>query len=272
MGMALLDDIAQTLKNAGLDEPRREARLLIKAVTGTDPLLSDVANSDAIDDAVRLRAARVPLSKIIGTREFYGRDFIVTEDVLDPRPDSEILIDEALKHIPTDQPIRILDLGTGSGCLILTLLAERPLTTGVAVDISPAALDVARRNAAALGLSERIAFVQGDMAAYTPDAPFDLLVSNPPYIPSDECLTLEPEVRLHDPMLALDGGPDGCGPYRAVFSRMRALLSLHGHFLVELSPDICDKVHELAIGAGHTEIEMIPDLAGRTRVLKARCG
>ncbi len=268
----MIDDIAQRLKEAGIDEPRREARLLVRAVTGGDPLLGDVQHSDQLERAITQRVSRVPLSKIIGKREFYGRDFIVTKDVLDPRPDSETLIDEALKILPDDEPVSILDLGTGSGCLLLTLLAERPLSRGVAVDISEAALSVARQNAQALGLADRISFVHADFAAYEAAALFDMVISNPPYIPSWEVDTLEPEVFNHDPRLALDGGTQGWEPYAVLFARMRALLSPGSHFLVELSPDICDKVHDLAIAAGHTEIVLIPDLAGRARVLSARCG
>lgn len=262
--------IAETLAAAGIDDPRREARSLIKAVTGTDPLLSDVADSDALQAAVKRRAAREPLSKIIGKREFYGRDFIVTDDVLDPRPDSETLIEAALAVLGEGDAI--LDLGTGSGCLILTLLAERPNATGVAVDISPEALAVARRNAVALGVIDRVAFVQTGFADFATKTPFDVVISNPPYIPSAECDTLEPEVIRHDPRLALDGGPDGCDPYHVILKRLAELMVPQGHFFLEFSPDICDNVVALARQAGHDDITVMRDLAGRERVMTGRCG
>lgn len=240
------------------------------SVAGIDPLLRDVAPNDALERAVELRCKRVPLAKIIGKKEFYGRDFIVNEHVLDPRPDSEILIEAALSVMP--QSARILDLGTGSGCLLLTLLAEREDAIGTGVDLSPDALDVARGNAQALGLGDSATFVHGDLAHYTPDAPFDLVISNPPYIPSADIARLDPETRDHDPMLALDGGEDGCDLYSALFARMPQYLSPDGHFLVEIGFDICDKVIQLAMDAGLQEIDVIEDLAGHKRVVQGRCG
>lgn len=267
---ASFDHIATRLAEAGIKEPRREARMLIMAVEGTDPLLEDVFLSDELEMAVQMRCRRMPVSKIIGRREFYGREFIVNANVLDPRPDSETLIDAALPFIKDGA--RILDMGTGSGCLLLTLLAEKENATGMGVDISGKALDVARQNADMLQLNRRAAFTQSDFAVFEADKKFDLLISNPPYIPKNEIETLEPEVRLYDPVLALDGGEDGCSPYKTLFGHLSALLCPKAHFFVELSPHICDKIVQLAIAAGHQEIEVISDLGGRARVLKARCG
>lgn len=268
-----IDDIAGKLADVGIENPRREARAIIIAVTGIDPYLSEnwLLHADAIEVVLTQRMARLPLSKIVGRREFYGREFIVSEDVLDPRPDSELIIDEALK-LSLEKKTRILDLGTGSGCLILTMLAEMPDALGVAVDISPKALTVATRNADVLDVKNRCTLVEQDLALYTPEVHFDLLISNPPYIKSADIEGLEPEVRLYDPMLALDGGADGCDPYRVIFDRLHVLLRPGCYFLLEMAPDICENVRLLAIKAGCEDVEIVHDLAGRERVLKGRCG
>lgn len=287
-----LDRIAQRLQEAGIEDSRREARSLIIAVTNIDPYLSDdwLAQIDRVDVALARRERREPLSKIMGKREFYGRDFIVTEDVLDPRPDSETLIEEALS-IPYK---RVLDLGTGSGCLILTLLAENKEATGVAVDISAKALDVAKQNAMQLGVAERVKFYEAGFETFTWPHPervsgsmgnsrmgpetssgcdkFDLLISNPPYIKSADIAGLEPEVTRYDPMLALDGGADGCDPYRVIFARMNEFLTPNGYFLLEIAPDICENLLRLAQESGCRDVKITRDLAGRERVLSGRCG
>lgn len=266
----IFDEIASRLDDAGIDDPRREARALILAVEGQDPLLHDIYLSDELEKAIELRCQRVPLSKIIGLREFYGRDFIVDENVLDPRPDSETLIEAALPFI--NSSTRVLDMGTGSGCLLLTLLAEKPGATGVGVDISDKALVVAKLNARHLNLVPYAELVLSDFERFEAPEKFDVMISNPPYIPSREIDTLAPEVKLYDPILALDGGSDGCDPYKTLLRRLPEILLPGGHFFLELSPDICENIVQLAIAAGHQEIEVISDLAGRARVLKARCG
>lgn len=263
-------DIARRLGEAGIENPRQEARYLILAVTGIDPVLQDPAMNDVLERSVALRCGRVPLSKIIGVKEFYGRDFGVNAHVLDPRPDSETLIRAALSVVPEDA--NILDLGTGSGCLLLTLLAERPMASGVGVDLSQDALDVARYNAALMSFEGRAVFVLDDLARHIPARRYDLVISNPPYIPTADIARLAPEVRDHDPRLALDGGADGCDPYRALFARMDEYLSASGYFLVEIGFDICDKVIQLAMDAGLQEIDVIEDLAGHRRVVQGRCG
>ncbi len=154
------------------------------------------------------------MSRILGEREFYGRIFSVTPDVLDPRPDTETLIDAALKLMPPSA--RLLDLGTGSGVIMVTLLAERPDASGVAVDLSPSALAVARANAERNGVAARLTLHSGEWFEPVGDERFDLILSNPPYVPEAEIEGLAPDVREHDPRLALAGGPDGLEAYRAI--------------------------------------------------------
>ncbi|WP_281018181.1 peptide chain release factor N(5)-glutamine methyltransferase [Minwuia sp. IMCC3077] len=237
---ALLDRASRQLRQADLPSPRLDARVLLGNAMQCDPasLLpgstrpvapAQVARFDALIDG---RLERRPVSHLTGRREFYGRAFMVTPDVLDPRPDSECVVELALRHLASDEPTRILDLGTGTGCLLLTLLAERPQAQGLGIDISAAALEVARGNAAALGLQDRAAFQQGEWLSGV-TGHFDLIISNPPYIPSDDIHGLAPEVRDHEPRLALDGGRDGLDPYRILLPRLAGHLKAEGTAILE---------------------------------------
>ena len=206
------------------------------AVLLTQPERQLGALADRVGDAVRRRLAHEPVSRILGMREFYGRDFIVTPDVLDPRPDTEAVIELALEIVKSagleGKALEIADIGTGSGILIATLLAELPNARGVATDISPAALAVAKRNADQLGVGDRTTFVATrglDGCA----GPFDLIVSNPPYIATNDIKGLDPEVRGYDPLLALDGGPDGLSVYRE-FARDIVKLQRSTRLVVEV--------------------------------------
>jgi release factor glutamine methyltransferase len=199
----ILRAAATRLSAAGIDDALREARLLSREATGPDQF----------EEFVRRRAAREPFCYIIGRREFWSLDFEVSPAVLIPRPDSETLVEAALKEFGAKPPARIIDLGTGSGCLIISLLTEWREATGVAVDISPAALDVALSNAGRLGTAARMTFDCRDFAAEC-DERFDLVVSNPPYIADGVIETLEPDVRAFEPFLALSGGADGLEAYR----------------------------------------------------------
>jgi release factor glutamine methyltransferase len=223
---AALVQMTRAFAEAGLDSAPRDARALLQGLLGIDGTalltkpeqrLGNVA--ERIDDAVRRRLAREPVSRILGVRAFYGREFIVTPDVLDPRPDTETVVELTLEIIKSagldDKALRIADIGTGSGILIVTLLAELPRASGVATDVSAAALDVAKRNAERLGVASRATFV-ATRGLDGCGGPFDLIVSNPPYIPKAEIPGLEPEVRAYDPMLALDGGADGLNIYREI--------------------------------------------------------
>lgn len=213
-----------------IDDPAREARLLLEIATGltSEQVLRDGARplsaleAQRLTDALRRRLAQEPLSRIRGERAFYGRTFSVSPAVLDPRPETETLIDLVLQWIDEtggrQRPLSIIDVGTGSGCILVTLLAELPHATGLATDVSPGALDIARANAARHGAETRSRFVKA-RSLNGIDGPFDILVSNPPYIPSADIAALDPGVRDHDPRLALDGGPDGLDIYRQIAAR-----------------------------------------------------
>lgn len=261
------------LAGAGVPDPARDARLLMADALGVEPgrltlhLPSPLPAPAAarFQAALDRRAARQPVSHITGRRAFWGRDFRVTPDVLDPRPETETLIAEALS-----QPFaRVLDLGTGSGAILLTLLAERPAAQGLGTDLSPPALEVARANAGALGVAPRAAFRLSDWFAALGDAGrFDLIVSNPPYLAEDEMAGLSPEVR-HEPRLALTPGGDGLGAYRALARGVMPHLAPGGRVLAEIGPAQGAAVAALWHGAGLRAVTVLKDLDGRDRVV---CG
>lgn len=269
---ALCDGRARLAK-AGVENAERDALRLLAHAAGWDvgrlsielgqPIASDIAAR--FDHAIAQRAAGRPVAKITGWRDFWAGRFRVTDDVLDPRPDTETLIEAALQH-PFQ---RVLDLGTGSGCIVLSLLAERPAARGVGCDISPAALDVARANAADHGLGTRVSFVQSDWFSAI-EGRFDLVVSNPPYIALDEMADLAIEVRAHDPFCALSDGGDGLGAYRSIAAGIGRVLRPHGMVLVEIGPSQGAAVAQLFQNAGLTEIAVLPDLDGRDRVVCAK--
>ena len=194
--------------------------------------------------------------------------------MLDPRPDSETLIETALAVLPENAPLRLMDLGTGSGCLLLTLLAERPLARGVGIDKSRAALSMARRNAHQLApnIRRRVALRHGDWLTDAPlnaDEPVDMIVTNPPYIESRAIATLDRDVRLFDPRLALDGGADGLGPYRKLIAPGLQRLKSGGYIVLEIGATQADAISKLLAAAGFVDIARRQDLAGRDRVLIA---
>jgi release factor glutamine methyltransferase len=212
--------------DAGLESPQRDARFLLQGLLRIDgsqlltrPERQLGAAAEKVRDAVRRRIAHEPVARILGRREFYGREYIVTPDVLDPRPETEAVVDLALAIVRSsglaDSALSIADIGTGSGILISTLLAELPNATGTATDLSTAALEVARQNSVRIGVADRARFI----ATRGLDGccgPFNLIVSNPPYIPTDEVSRLERGVRDYDPIVALDGGADGLQVYREI--------------------------------------------------------
>lgn len=233
---------------------------------GPEPLTPDTAQ--AYEAALTQRLARVPVSKITGTRSFWGRDFRVTRDVLDPRPETETLIAEALAG---PAPARLLDLGTGSGCIVLSLLSEWPQARGVAVDISPQALDVARGNAQALGVAGRLDLMVSDWFGAVAGV-FDLIVSNPPYISDGEMAGLSPEVLGHDPYLALTPGGDGLAPYRVIAAQAAGFLTPGGQVLAEIGWKQGPDVAALFVAQGWGNVRILPDLDGRDRVIAATRG
>lgn len=264
---------AGILRAAGVPDPARDARVLLGfaaqvdasrvTLIAPDPL--DPQVSDRYDELIALRARRVPVSHIIGEREFYGRRFKVSGDVLDPRPETEALIETALAE-PFD---RVLDLGTGSGCIIVTLLAERPTARGVAGDLSEAACLQASQNAVLNGVQSRLSVVQSDWLAAI-DGQFDLIVSNPPYIALSEMDGLSEEVRGHEPHMALTDFGDGLSAYRSLAQSAPAALSSQGRLIVEIGPTQGSAVAQMFEKAGLIDVQVIADLDGRDRVVLGR--
>jgi release factor glutamine methyltransferase len=265
------------LRDAGLPDPAADARRLLAHALDLpadrltlhlpDPMAP--AAAARLDAALAARLRRQPVAQIVGGRLFWGRRFAVSGDVLDPRPETETLIAEALVR----PAARVLDLGTGTGCILLTLLAEWPGAVGTGIDASAAALTVARANAAALGVAERADLVPGDWTvtgwADALDGPFDLIVSNPPYISEAEMAALSPEVRDWEPHAALCPGGDGLGAYRAILPPLSNLLAPGGRVLLETGPAQGAPVSALARAAGLTGVRVLPDLDGRDRVVCA---
>lgn len=271
--VAILEAATARLRDAGVEQPRRDAALLIGHALGRDRgwvlTHGDERPGDPdrarIDGLIGRRAGREPVSRILGRREFWSLDFTLDPAVLDPRPDSEILIVAALERLADPMhPWRLLDLGTGSGCLLLALLSERANATGVGVDISWQAAYIARQNAWHLGLAARAAFMTASWAGAL-DARFDLVISNPPYIPDGEVAALAPEVACHDPWLALQGGNDGLDAYRAILARLPGLLSPGGGAVLEIGHEQATAVAGLVRASGFPEPRIRLDLAGRPR-------
>ena len=260
---------------AGIEEPYREARILLGAAIGADQagLLrrrgGDLTTEEAgrFDDMVARRAQRISAAHVIGHREFWSLDFRVTEDTLVPRPDSELVIETALELRPERDAVRsILDLGTGSGCLLLAALSEYRSAWGLGIDLSPKTAAVAQGNAAALGLASRAAIAVGRWAEALAGR-FDLLLCNPPYIPAADIADLMPEVGLHEPRLALDGGADGLDPYRLLFADLPQRLTPAGLALFEFGIGQAEALQALAGAAGLAVVALRADLGGHPRVL-----
>lgn len=207
-----------------------------------------------------------PLTKILGETEFYGRTFVVSHDVLDPRPDTEHLVDRVLREIAMDEPTTVLDLGTGSGCLAITLAAERPLLHVTAVDVSSKALKIAEINAKNLGVSDRITFLCSDWLKDVPMNRYDGIVSNPPYIKRDVVDRLDDSVRLFDPAVALEGGEDGLVAYRTILGAAPDFLIEKGWLAFEIGFDQAADIRRLALLFGFELIEIIKDYQRHDRV------
>jgi release factor glutamine methyltransferase len=239
--MTILDDAAARLREAGIESPRSEARLLLAHAMGVarEDIISGAAEPDAASRArfgaaVARRSSHEPFAYIVGHREFFSRDFAVGPGVLIPRPESEMLVEEALRRFPRrEEKLSVLDLGTGTGCLLLAFLAERPEAEGLGIDMSEAALGFARRNAQHLGLAGRARFLRGDWGESLA-ARFDAIFVNPPYVKTGDIVTLAPEVAVHEPASALDGGPDGLKCYTRVAPTLAELLSAKGCAFVEI--------------------------------------
>ena len=219
------------------------------------------------ESLVGRRVCREPISHLLGRREFWSLNFRVTRDVLDPRPDSETIVAEALKRFPIKRdPFSVLDIGVGSGCLLLSVLHERPLANGLGIDVSQAAIDIAIANASQMGLANRAEFKCTSWVREIATK-FDLILCNPPYIPSSEIELLETEVRKYEPRLALDGGWDGLAAYRKIIPQLRRILNRTGLAIFELGLGQEGGVISLAEECGLTTLAQPKDLSGHTRCL-----
>lgn len=263
------------LKAGRIDSPAIDARLLLEAAADasrmdilTDPYrVITEQQQAAYETMVERRLKREPVSRIIGKKGFWKIILNVTPDVLSPRPDTETIMDIAMLAFTPQERFTAIDLGTGSGAILLALLTERTGATGVGTDISSEALAVAKENAANLDLNDRATFLRTEWAAGFGDASFDLVMSNPPYIPTDHIVGLDPEVRDHDPHLALDGGPDGLQAYRDLAPEIKRILKPLGVFAVEIGWDQGPQVKALFEAVGFTDVKIIKDLGERDRVV-----
>ncbi len=265
----------QRLKAAGVDSPVIDARLLVQAAAGatrTD-IISDPYRPLSADQSAELnrllirRERREPISHILGVKGFWKIMLRVTPEVLTPRPETETILDVVLELYAQAARFSVLDLGVGSGAILLAILTERPGAMGLGVDVSEEALAVARENAANLGLAGRAALLRGDWTAGLADEGFDLVVSNPPYIRSGDLAGLDPEVRDHEPRLALDGGPDGLTAYRRLAEEIPRVLRPGGRFALEIGWDQGAAVAALFTDAGAQGVRIVRDLGDRDRVV-----
>lgn len=263
------------LKGGRIDSPSIDARLLLEVAAEcsrtdilTDPYRAVTpAQQTMLDAYVERRLRREPVSRILGRKGFWKIMLNVTPDVLSPRPDTEAILDVVMLAFPPNRAFEMIDLGTGSGAILLATLAERAGARGVGTDISFEALAVAKENATNLDLDNRATFLRTEWASGFGDDSFDLVVSNPPYIPSADIDGLDPEVRDHDPRLALDGGPDGLQAYRELAPEIRRILKPEGTFAVEIGWDQGPPVKALFEAAGFDKVIVVKDLSDRDRVV-----
>jgi release factor glutamine methyltransferase len=267
--------LAASFRNGGLDSPDLDARLLVGHALGFDHAALVVAAARSLDEKAgkiaafeQRRLAGEPVARIVGVREFWGLPLAVTPAVLVPRPETETVVELALSLVDDrKRSLRIADLGTGTGAILLALLSELPNASGIGTDLSPDALDVARRNAATLGLGGRAQFLVSDFAAGLTGR-FDLVVSNPPYVATSGIATLAREVRDHDPRLALDGGTDGLAAYRAIAADAPRLIG--GHLVVEIGAGQQSDVEFLLAEKGLAIAAVRHDLCRVARAVAAR--
>ena len=276
----ILDWTTAHLEKHGSDSPRLDAEILlahsrncprIELYTRYNELPSDDERS-TMRRLVQRRAQAEPVAYLVGYREFFGLEFQVTGAVLIPRPDTETLVVELLETAQRFSNPRVLDIGTGSGCIAITTAVNNPSAQLTAIDISPAALDIARQNAVAHQTSERIRFLEGNLfEPLEPGETFDVIASNPPYVTDGEIKTLQADVRRHEPHLALAGGPDGLTIVRQLIEQSSEHLVSNGEIFLEISPEQADTVCDLFNAHGaFTAAKVTKDLAGRARVVNAR--
>jgi release factor glutamine methyltransferase len=273
-----LASLEKTFQTSRIENPAREARISLCAASGLSPVALIIDPGEPLGSAAAKvqevaarRATGEPLSRIVGKREFWGLSFAITPHVLDPRPETETVVEAALSILSDrrDDPIRILDLGVGSGALLCAVLTEFGAARGIGVDVSAGAAEVARGNLQACGLSLRAEIRVGDWTRGL-EQQFDLIVSNPPYIPTADLPRLPREVRDFDPSLALDGGNDGLDAYQRILPESRRLLAPDGWLLVEVGKGQASGVAAIATQCGFTDDRIYPDLAGIDRVVAVR--
>ncbi len=268
----LMAKAAFQFSKAGLETPELDAKLLLQYVNGysSPELISKSSDILDVDKTVEFwkyverRLNHEPVHRILGCREFYGREFCLSDDTLIPRPDTETLVEAVIDLKPSS----VLEIGTGSGAIAVSLAAELVDVAVTATDISPGALETAKKNANALGVKEHIHFLKSDIYEDVKDK-FDLIVSNPPYIPAADILTLQKEVRVFDPMLALDGGEDGLDFYRRILGEGHNYLKPKGKVCLEIGIDQEKDISALAVAAGFSDIIVIKDLNQINRVIIA---
>ena len=274
----LMAEGAAALEEAGIVNARLESRWLLAHVTGHQSSELIIRGQDnvpeeavgAFRNRVSRRAGREPIQHILGTTEFYGLEFLTDARALIPRPDSEIVVEATLGQLAPNEPARIADLGAGSGCLLAAILANRPLASGTGVEASAEAASLARENLLRLGLSARADVHEGRWSDWQGWSDVDLIISNPPYIPSGDLAGLMPEVRDHDPAAALDGGPDGLVAYREIV-RIGAAAMKPGAWLVfEIGHDQAEAVIALLDAAGFQSVSLFRDLGGNDRAIIAK--
>ena len=270
------DNIVARLSAENISSPRLEARMMLAYILDTDAstiIPSQVSLSDAqlarLEEIIAERIEHKPLCKILGTKSFYKYDFVVNEDVLSPRPDTEILVESAVALSKQFSFNKILDMGTGSGCILLSILGEIPNAIGTGIDISPTALSVARTNAKRLGYVDRCRFFNSSWFDNKFDygTNFDLIVSNPPYIPTKDISSLEDEVKYYDPLTALDGGADGLKDYRRIAEISSQLLNDDGFLLLEFGINQSAEVKKIFLSAGFELVDIKKDLSGKDRCI-----
>ncbi|APE43714.1 protein-(glutamine-N5) methyltransferase, release factor-specific [Sulfitobacter alexandrii] len=269
---AVMAAAAARLRAAGVPDPARDARLLLAHAASVDAgritliapeeIAPEIA--ERFERLVSLRAVRVPVSQLVGARAFFGREFKVSREVLDPRPETETLIELAL----SERFERVLDLGTGSGCILVTLLAERAEATGIGVDLSEGACLQASANAVVHGVAARAEILQSDWFAAV-EGRFDLIVANPPYLAAEEMGHVAPELRDHEPRMALTDEADGLSAYRIIADEAQGYLTAAGRVLVEIGWQQGDAVQEIFRRAGWGAVTLAQDLGGRARVVSA---
>ncbi len=279
----ILPRLTHAFNTAGIETANLDARLLVQHVAKLTHsefiqhkalILSDT-QSETLSDLVHRRLKREPISRILGQSEFWSLPFLISKDTLDPRPDTETLIEHALEKIGPrkNEPLRLLDLGTGSGCILLSLLHELPFATGVGADINPGALEIAQKNASHLGLDRRVEFKKSDWFS-TIEGKFDCILSNPPYIPESELDELMPEVRHFDPALALNGGETGLEPYEIIFERAKEYLAPSSLLLLEFGQkqdtQLVEMLNKSNLKPYILNHDLKSDLAGITRTLAVK--